>query len=56
MFFAGLLLIIATVAPLLLNTARLPRLFYLLCLLAPIGLGTALTGLLVQARAGRRPR
>jgi hypothetical protein len=54
-FAVGVLAILVTVVPLLLGTARLPLAFYLLSLLAPVGMGIALSGLVVAARARRRP-
>lgn len=54
LFLIGLLATVATVLPLLLGTSRLPTGAYLLSMLMPAGLGAALVGLLVDARA-RRP-
>ena len=56
LFVVGAVALLATVAPLLLGRDRLPVAFYLLALLAPLGFGTALTGILVGARARRVPR
>jgi hypothetical protein len=52
-FGVGLLATLITVVPLFLGSSRLPVPFYLLALLAPVGLGIALTGLLRSARSGR---
>jgi hypothetical protein len=55
-FAVGVVAILATVVPLLLGTTRLPVGFYYLSMLAPLGMGIALTGLVVAARARRGQR
>lgn len=55
-FAVGVLAILVTVVPLLLGTARLPVAFYYLSMLAPLGMGIALAGLVVAARARRGQR
>ncbi len=54
-FAVGVLAILVTVVPLLLGTARLPLAFYLLSMLAPVGMGIARSGRVGAARARRRP-
>ncbi|NHC15895.1 hypothetical protein G9H71_19105 [Motilibacter sp. E257] len=58
LFAVGAVACLVTVAPLLLGADRLPLAAYLLALLAPLGFGLALAGVLVSARARRvrRPR
>lgn len=55
-FALGTAAVVVTVAPLLLGWHRLPVAAYLLCMLAPLGLGVALLGLYAEARSRRRPR
>ncbi|NHC46890.1 hypothetical protein [Motilibacter aurantiacus] len=54
LFVVGAVSCVATVAPLLLGADRLPLVAYLVTLLAPLGFGLALAGVLVSARARRR--
>lgn len=55
-FAVGVVAILVTVVPLLLGTTRLPVEFYYLSMLAPVGMGIALGGLVVAARARRGQR
>jgi len=55
-FAVGVVAILVTVVPLLVGTARLPVEFYYLSMLAPLGMGIALGGLVVAARARRGQR
>ena len=53
-FVLGAVACLVTVAPLLLGADPFPLVAYLLALLAPLGLGLALAGIVVSARARRR--
>lgn len=55
-FGVGAIACIVTVIPLLVGADALPLAVYLLAILAPVGFGIALSGLLVSARARRLPR
>jgi FtsH-binding integral membrane protein len=54
LFVVGVVGIVVTVAPFLLNTARLPTPAYVVCMMAPLGFGIALLGLVRSGRARRR--
>ncbi len=54
LFAVGVLAIVATVVPLLVGSSRLPTAAYLVAMLAPLGMGLALVGLLRAARSRRR--
>jgi len=57
LFAVGVVAIVATILPLATGGSRLPLAGYLLSLLAPLGLGVALWGVLRTARLrGRRTR
>ncbi|RZS87535.1 hypothetical protein EV189_2966 [Motilibacter rhizosphaerae] len=53
LFVLGVLACLGTLAPFLLGLHRFPVEAYLLSLLAPLGLGTSLAGLLASARSRR---
>lgn len=55
LFVLGTVATVVTLVPFLFDLTRLPTAFYLLSLLAPLGFGVALAGLLRSARARRRP-
>jgi hypothetical protein len=54
LFTIGVLATLVTVVPLFLESSRLPTPFYLLALLAPLGVGIALWGVVLLARTPRR--
>jgi hypothetical protein len=54
LFAVGLLATLVTVVPLFLDSGRLPTVFYLAALLAPVGVATALTGVVMMARPRQR--
>lgn len=56
LFLVGVVAIVATVLPLFFGWSRLPTAVYLVAMLAPVGLGLALLGLLRAARSSRSPR
>jgi hypothetical protein len=52
-FAIGLLATLVTIVPFFLGSERLPTAFYLLSLLAPLGIATAIVGVVLLARANR---
>lgn len=53
-FAVGLLASLVTLVPLFLDSERLPTVVYLGSVLAPVGLATAIAGVIVLSRSGRR--